>query len=88
MPTISKLKTEWGIDSSLASYSQEQQEIIDELQELLGPERKAFVDRKSVLKQNISKLYGQVWGQCTPKLKDDICGLNDYPDKSKDYYCV
>ena len=57
MPTISKLKKEWGIDSSLTSYCQEQQEIINKLQELLGPERTAFVDRKSVLKQNISKLY-------------------------------
>ena len=73
MPTISKLKTEWGIYSNLTSYSQEQQEIIVKLQELLGPERKAFVNRKSVLKQNISKLYGQVWVQCTPKLKEDIC---------------
>ena len=88
MPTISKLKTEWDIDSSLTSYSQEQQEIIDELQELLGPERKAFVDRKSVLKQNIYKIYGQVWRQCTPKLKEDICVLTDYPDKSKNYDCI
>ena len=88
MPTISKLKTEWGIYSSLTRYTQEQQEIINELQELLGPERKPFVDRKSVLKQNISKLYGQFWGQFTPNLKEDICGLTDYPDKSKDYDCV
>ena len=88
MPTISKLKTEWGIDSTLTSYSQEQQEIINKLQELLGPERKDFFDRKSVQKQNTSKLYGQVWGQCTPKLKEDICGLTNYPDKSKDYDCV
>ena len=29
MPTIFKLKTEWGIDSTLTSYSQEQQEIIN-----------------------------------------------------------
>ena len=88
MPTISKLKTEWVIDSSLTSYSQEQQDIINELQELLGRERKAFVERKSVLKHNISKLYGQVWGKCTPKLKEDICGLTDYPDKYKDCDCV
>ena len=55
---------------------------------MLGTERKAFVDRKSVLKQNISKLYGQVFVQCTPKLKEDICGLTDYPDKSKDFDSV
>ena len=54
MSNISKLKTEWGIDSSLTSYNQEQQDIINELQELLGPERKAFVERKFFLKQNIS----------------------------------
>ena len=29
MPTFFKLKTEWGIDSFLTSFSQEQQEIID-----------------------------------------------------------
>ena len=47
-----------------------------------------FIERKSTLDQNISKLYGLVWGQCTPSLKEDIIGLDDYGVNSNEYNCL
>ena len=61
-PTLGNLKVDWGINPSQNNLSADETDIIDNLKELLGPERKTFVDRKSTLTQNLSKLYGLVWG--------------------------
>ena len=45
-----------------------------------------FIERKSTLDQNISKLYGVVLGHCTPDLKEDGIGLDDYGVYFKDCY--
>ena len=64
-----KLKKEWGMEGDESLLTEEEKSTIEDLKELLSPEQKAFVDRKSTLTQNLSKLYGLIWGQCTPKLK-------------------
>ena len=58
--TVAKLESEWGLAEDESKYSIDDQQTLADLQELLAPERKAFVDRKSVLTQNFSKLYGLV----------------------------
>ena len=68
--------------------TEEEKSTIEDLKELLSPEQKAFVDRKSTLTQNLSKLYGLIWGQCTPKLKEDVMGMDEYEVKSNEYACL
>ena len=80
MTTIYKFKKEWGINpqSSGTDLTKDEKSIADNLQELMGTEHKLFVERKSTLDHNISKLYGIVWGQCIPDLKEDTIGLEEY----------
>ena len=47
-----------------------------------------FVERKSILDQNISNLCGIVWFQCTPSLKEYIIGLDGYRVKFNEYNCL
>ena len=47
-----------------------------------------IVELKSTLWQHISKLYGIIWVQCTPELKEDIIGLDGYRVKSNEYNCL
>lgn len=61
---------------------------IDNLRELLAPEQKTFVDRKSILMQKLAKLFGLIWGQCTPKLREDIMGKAEYTVKATEYDCL
>ena len=46
MPTIEKLKKGWGIDpqSSVTELTEDEKSIVDNLQELLGTEKKTFVE--------------------------------------------
>ena len=90
MPTISNLKEVWGIDqTSLETYlTEDKNNIADNLQELLGPEREIFVKIKSTLDQNIFKLYRIIWGQCNPALNENIFGLDAYGMKSNEYECM
>ena len=59
MTTIYKLKEEWCIDPQISGteLTEDKNSIVNNLQELLGPERNVFVESKSPLDQNISKLY-------------------------------
>ena len=41
----------------------------------IGFRAEIFVERKCMLDQNISNLYGLIWVQCTPVLKENIIGL-------------
>ena len=88
IPTLSKLKKEWDMEGDESLLAEEEKSTIEDLKELLSPEQKAFVDRKSTLTQNLSKLYGLIWGQCTPKLKEDVMGMDEYEVKSNEYACL
>ena len=39
-PTIAKLKVEWGITEDEEDYTNEETETIENIQEVLGPEKK------------------------------------------------
>ena len=66
IPSMRKLRNEWGIHNADEDITDEEKVLLADLKELLAPERKAFIDRKSILIQKFSKLYGLMWGQCTP----------------------
>ena len=88
MPTTKSLMIDWGLDPDDTSPSAEDKAIIENLNELLGSERKTFTERRSILSQNLAKMFGLVWGQCTPKLREDIMGMKEYQEKSSEYNCL
>ena len=73
-----QVEKEWGIDTQISGIelTEDKKSVVDNLREILGPERFVFVKRKFTLDQDISKLYGLVWGQCTPSLKEGIIWLD------------
>ena len=87
MPTINKLKKEWGIypKSSGTELTEDKMSIIDNLQEILGLEQNIFVEQNYTLYQNISNFYGLFWGQRILALKEEIIGLDNYGIKSNEY---
>ena len=90
MPTIKSLKKDYGIDPSVddTKLSAEDQETVKELKDLLATERKAFVGRKSVLQSNHAKLFGLIWGQCTPLLQQDLRNLTKYKKAYESRDCL
>ena len=51
-------------------------------------EIKQFVKNRSTLWQNIIKLYGIIWGQCSPALQRELEGDPEYLTKSSAYNCL
>jgi len=51
-------------------------------------EGKDYVKRSHTLQNNLPKLYGLMWGQCTPGLQSELQGDLSYKEKSKDYDCL
>mmetsp|Transcript_18801 Transcript_18801/g.21383 ORF Transcript_18801/g.21383 Transcript_18801/m.21383 type:complete len:567 (+) Transcript_18801:256-1956(+) len=90
MPTLKKLKVDTGIDPSITDdeLTADDQLLVEELKSLLVSERKGFVTRKATLQSNLPKLYGLIWGQCTPGVQQDIRNLPDYSDKSDKHDCL
>ena len=46
------------------------------------------VECNYTLDHNILKLLGLVWGQCTPSLKEDIIGLDNYGGNPNKNNCL
>ena len=44
--------------------------------------------RSCILQNNLPKLYGLMWGHCTPGLQSELQGDPSYKEKSKDYDCL
>lgn len=61
--------------------SPEQAALRESLGQLYKEEMKVFASRKNTLNQNIIKLWGIVWGQCSPALQAKIKGDDDYATK-------
>ena len=40
------------------------------------------------LDHNKTKLYGTIWGQCSPTFKSEIIGNEDYKEKIKEFDCI
>ena len=90
MPTKKSLKKDYGIDPNKdeATLSDDEKAILGELDGLLATERKAFVARKSTLQSNYPKLFGLLWGQCTPSLQQDLRNLTKYKDAHDKRDCL
>ena len=41
-------------------------------------EIKKIIKKGSTLRQNITKLYGLIWGQCSPALRSELKGDPEY----------
>ena len=86
MPTLVRLTNDAGLSGIAATdYTTEQQAIVDGLPALLTVEMKEFTKRKEALRQNKTKLYHTVWGQCTDSLKADIHGHEEHEIKSRQF---
>ena len=58
----------------------------DQIERDIQRERiKKFVSRDYVLRSNMEKLYGLLWGQCSSALQATIKGINEYEDTSDDF---
>ena len=49
---------------------------------------KLFASRRNVLRQNQIKLWGVIWGQCSPTLKTEIKGNDDFSGEMVKYDTV
>ena len=87
MPTTKKLLKEFGIDdnTNVTNMSEDDKDMISTVNELIKHELKTFMSKRGILKNNITKLWGVVWGQCTDALKEDIIGIEEYETKLDDY---
>ena len=47
-----------------------------------------FSKRREQLEQNKAKLYGTIWGQCSPVLKSKVIGDAEYKVHAKEFDCV
>ena len=58
----------------------------DQIEKDIQRERiKQFVSREYVLRSNMEKLYGLLWGQCSSALQATIKGISEYEEKSDDF---
>ena len=85
MLTTKSLMIDWGLDPNDTSPLEEDKVVIETLKEFLGPERKTFTEHHFILTQNLDKMFGLVWGQCTQKLYEDIMGMKEYQEKANEY---
>ena len=44
-----------------------------------------YIKLERKIKNNVRKLYGFIWGQCTPSLQTSVKHLAEYKEKSNDY---
>ena len=58
MHTIVSLMKDWGLDPNNVVPSAEDQTIIDNFKELLGPQGQISTESRSALSQNLEKLSG------------------------------
>lgn len=67
-------------EKSLAgqTLSPEDMELRESLNSLYKEEIKVFSARKNTLRQNQIKLWGIIWGQCSPALRIEVKGDKEY----------
>ena len=58
------------------------------LDSLYKEEMKLFASRRNVLRQNQIKLWGVIWGQCSPALQTEIKGNEDFSSEMVKYDMV
>ena len=61
----------------------------DQIEKDIQRERiKKFVSREYILRSNMEKLYGLLWGQRSSALQATIKGRSEYEDKSDDFDAI
>lgn len=76
-------------ESKRQSERQQRLDIMQEgLDKLFVEEMKIFANRRNILKQNLTKLYGVVIGQCTQSLQAEVAGDDNCAIKSRKYDSV
>jgi len=78
MPKQTDLIAEIG----LSDEDRKDTTMMESIQKLYLEEMKVFASRTSVAKQNKTKLYGVIWGQCSPALQTELMGDTKFKDKS------
>ena len=94
LPTIEKVVNSMGVYSDLgmvikntntSKVIQKSKEAAAEaynLSGILNEEMRMFSLRRRKIQENITKLYGLVWGQCYDNLKAEIYGVENFVKKS------
>ena len=54
----------------------------------LAAEKELFLERQHILRQNTTKTYHLIWGQCSPALQSQLMGDTEYMEKSTSCDCV
>ena len=86
IPKKSSIKSDFGDVSSLSD--KEKKDIDDAVDELHTQSMKLFAVRRQQLKENITKIYGIIWGNCTHLLQNQITSHTDYENKSQSFDAV
>ena len=58
------------------------------IKKMFDEELKAFMNQKKTLDDNIIKMFGVIWGQCSPALQEAIKGTSSSTDKLDDFDAV
>ena len=86
IPRKTKLLREFGALPNMTD--DELDEIKEAVTDLYTQDMKLYTTRKQSLRQNMVKLYGIIWGNCTHALQTKIAAVVDYEEKSKEYDCL
>ena len=84
MPTEADLVADMG----LTVDQQMDTSMMASINKLFGEDMKVFAGQRLVVKQNKTKLYGVIWGQCTSALQSELMGDPAYKMKLTEFDCV
>ena len=87
IPKLSKMLEEFGLDENNKN-DVENADTLEAVKKLFKQAMGTFSKHQDQLNQNQTKLYGTIWGQCSPALQSEIIGDLDYKEKSEEYACL
>ena len=65
-----------------------QEELLASVSDLYAQSIKIFATRRRKLKENITKVYGIAWGNCSHPLQTEIASMAEYQEKRKSFDAV
>jgi hypothetical protein len=75
-------------DMALTATERTDATMLASLGKLHAEEMKVFAARRAMLRQNKTKTYGVIWGQCSPALQSELMGEPTFKDKSASFDCI
>jgi hypothetical protein len=84
MPKLSDLTA----DMVLTDAERADALMIESLGKLHSEEMKVFAARRAMLRKNKTKVYGIIWGQCSPALQSELMGEQEYQAMSTSFKCI